>query len=266
MTRLGLLLGIVAFGNSPPLAARQSPAFEVVSIKPNVSASFPVGPAARPGGVFVSNNVSLASIIRFAYNLPDYRLAGGPQWMRSEQFDVDARAARDASSEELRQMVQTLLRDRFRLIVRWERRDMPMYALLLERSDKRLGPGLRPASADCVLPGGRIRSALEERKTANGGVSSRRTCASMSALVSTLSNALQGPVDDRTALAGLWDYELSFTGQPWRNVDPAVAARDPNDAPALFTAVQEQLGLKLESSRGPVEVLVIDSAERPAPN
>ena len=267
MTRLGLFLGIVVVASSSSLTARQStPTFEVVSIKPNTSASFPVSPTARPGGMFVSTNVTLASIIRFAYNLPDYRLAGGPPWIRAERFDVDARAARDVSSEELQRMVQALLRDRFRLVVRFEQRDMPIYALLLARNDKRLGPGLRPASTDCVLPGGRVRAGLEERRTANGGVSSRRTCASMAALVSTLSSELQAPVDDQTTLAGLWDYELSFTGERRRNVDPAVAARDTNDAPALLTALQEQLGLKLEAARGPVDVLVIDSAERPTVN
>src|SRR5687768_16119858 len=103
MSRLGLLLGIVVAASSSSLTAGQStPAFEVVSIKPNVSASFPVSPTARPGGVFVSTNVTVASIIRFAYDVPDYRLAGGPPWMRSERLDVEARAARDVSSEELR--------------------------------------------------------------------------------------------------------------------------------------------------------------------
>jgi uncharacterized protein (TIGR03435 family) len=249
------------------LAARQSTAaFEVVSIKENLSASFPMSPAARPGGVFVSTNVTVASIIRFAYNVPDYRLAGGPPWMLSERFDVEARAGRDVSSEELRRMVQALLLDRFRLVVHWEWREMPIYALLFARNDQRVGPSLRPASRDCVELGGRIRTSLEERRTVDGGVSSRRTCAPMTTLVSTLAAALQGPVDDQTGLTGFWDYELSYTGERRRNVDPAAVASDPNIAPVLSTAVTEQLGLKLEAARGPVEVLAIDSVERPAPD
>jgi uncharacterized protein (TIGR03435 family) len=88
----------------------------------------------------------------------------------------------------------------------------------------------------------------------------------MTSLVSTLSNALQSPVDDRSALTGRWDYELSFTGEPRRNAVPAAAARDPGDAPALLTAVQEQLGLRLESRRGPVDVLVVESAAPPSEN
>lgn len=80
----------------------------------------------------------------------------------------------------------------------------------------------------------------------------------ISVLVSSLSGTLQAPVTDQTGLSGLWDYELSFTGERRRGATADVAARDPNDAPALFTAVQEQLGLKLDGGRGPVDVLVID--------
>jgi uncharacterized protein (TIGR03435 family) len=88
----------------------------------------------------------------------------------------------------------------------------------------------------------------------------------MSALVSSLANALQAPVNDNTALTGLWDYELSYTGERRRNATAAAVAQDPNDAPALFTALQEQLGLRLESGRGPIDVLVIESAAQPTEN
>ena len=88
----------------------------------------------------------------------------------------------------------------------------------------------------------------------------------MARLVSSLASALQSPVDDQTTLTGRWDSELSFTGERRRSTDAAAAARDPNDAPALFTALEEQLGLKLDSARGPVEVTVIDSVERPTPD
>jgi uncharacterized protein (TIGR03435 family) len=247
--------------------AAQSPkfAFEAASVKPNVSRSFPVGPEARPGGAFVATNITLESNVRFAYNIRAYQLVGGPDWMRTERFDIDARAGRDASPEEIRRMVQALLEDRFQLVIRREQREMPTYALLPARSDQRLGSNLRQSAADCVRPDGRG-DTLEERRTVNGGVETRRTCTLMAALVSSLSDAVQAPVDDRTGLAGRWDYELSFTGERRRNVDAATAARDPNDAPALFTAVQEQLGLKLEAGRGRVDVVVIESAARPAEN
>jgi hypothetical protein len=166
----------------------------------------------------VATNATLVRIVRFVYDLPEYRVAGGPDWARSQRFDVEARAGRDASADEVKRMVLALLKDRFRLVVRLEQREGPIYALALARNDKKVGPNL------------------------------------------------QAPVDDKTGLTGLWDAELSYTGERRRNVDAAAVARDPNDAPALFTALQEQLGLRLESGRGPVDVLVIESAAQPAEN
>jgi uncharacterized protein (TIGR03435 family) len=251
--------GVVALAAQSP-----KPAFEVASIKKNVSRSFPVGPEARPGGAFVSTNVALERVMRFAYDLPDYRIAGGPDWVRTETFDIEARAGRDVPPAELRQMLQALLEDRFQLVARREQREMSLYALLL-RNDRQRGPNLRESPAGCAEPGGRGQT-MEERRTPNGGVSTRRGCVPMAALAASLSSALQSPVDDRTALTGRWDYELSFTGERRRGTSPAAAAQDPNEAPALLTAVEEQLGLRLESRRGPVDVLVIESAARPTEN
>ena len=260
-----LAFALIVGGVVASAAQLPSPAFEVASIKRNVSRSFPVGPQARPGGSFIATNATLERIVRFAYDLPEYRVIGGPDWIRMDRFDVEARADRDLSAEEIRRMVQALLEDRFRLVVRREQREMPIYALRLAREDGRVGPNLRPSAAGCELPGGPGEQGGEVR-TANGGVTTRRTCASTATLVSSLSNGLQAPVDDRTGLTGLWAYELSFTGERRRATTPAAIARDPNDAPALLTAVQEQLGLELERGRGPVDVLVIESADQPTEN
>jgi uncharacterized protein (TIGR03435 family) len=208
----------------------------------------------------VATSATLVWLVRFAYDLPDYRLIGGPDWVRSVRFDVEARAGRDASAEEVKRMVQALLKDRFQLVVRQERREGPIYALVAARSDKRLGPNLRPSTGDCAQP------VHEERRTPNGGVSTQRTCTPIAELVSAFSNALQAPVNDQTGLTGLWDSELSYTGERRRSTNAAAIAQDPNDAPALFTALQEQLGLKLESARGVVDVLVIESAAQPTEN
>jgi uncharacterized protein (TIGR03435 family) len=260
-----LVFALVAGGVVAQAAQSQAPTFDVVSIKRNVSGSFPVGPEARAGGSFVATNATLERIVRFAYDVPDYQVAGGFDWVRTNRFDIEARAGRDVPSEEIKRMVQAVLESRFQLVIRREQRQLPTYTLLVARDDKRLGPNLRPSAAGCDLPVGRGET-TEERRTPNGGVATRRTCASIAALVSSLSNALRGPVEDKTALTGLWDYELSFTGERRRNADTAAIARDPNDAPALFTAVQEQLGLKLEPGRGPVDVLVIESAAQPTEN
>jgi uncharacterized protein (TIGR03435 family) len=251
-------------GSAAALAAQSSePAFEVVSIKRNLG-SFPVGPEARQGGSFVATFASLETIVRFVYDLPSYRVVGGAEWVRRDRFDIEARAGRDASADDIKRMVLAMLKDRFQLVVRRETREGPIYALVMARSDKRPGPNLRPSAADCAAPG--RGETMEDRRTPNGGVSTQRTCAPMSVLVSSLSNALQAPVEDKTTLTGLWDSDLSYTGERRRNVSAEAAARDPNDAPALLTAVQEQLGLRLESARGPIDVLVIESAAQPTEN
>jgi len=258
---------VVALMAGGALLAAQSPdpVFDVVSIKRNVSGSFPIGPEARRGGSFVAIGATLERIVRFAYDLPTYRIIGGADWVRRDRFDIEARAGRDIPSEAIQRMVRSLIADRFQLVIRQERRDDTIYALVLARDDEKLGPGLRRAAANCAQPVGRGET-MEETRTPNGGVSTQRTCAPMAVLVSSLSNALQAQVDDKTALSGLWDSELSFTGERRRNTTPESVARDPNDAPALFTAVQEQLGLRLESGRGPVDVLVIEPAAQPAEN
>lgn len=260
-----LVFALIAGGVAAPAAQSPEPAFEVVSIKRNVSASFPVGPEVRRGGSFVATNATLERLVRFAYDLPEYRLAGGPDWLRRDRFDLEARAGHDASAEEIRRMVRALLRDRFQLVVHQEQREGPIYTLSVARNDKKLGPNLRLSEAGCAGPGGPGET-TEERLTPSGGVMTRKTCAPMAILVSSVADALQRPVHDKTALVGLWDYELSYTGRRRRNADAAAALRDPNDAPALFTAVQEQLGLRLETGRGPMEVLVIESAAQPTEN
>jgi uncharacterized protein (TIGR03435 family) len=271
MIRQAVVLVVVVCGaaamsaHDARVAQSTLPAFEVVSIKRGTSGVFPVGPEARPGGTFISTNASVERVIRFAYDLPDYQIAGGSGWTRDEAFDIEAKAGRDVPLAELRRMVQALLADRFRLVVRREQREMPIYTLVMARGDRRLGSNLRQSAADCGSPNG-PKETREERRTVNGGVATRRTCAPMASLLSIFSTALQSPVRDQTGLTGLWDIELSFTGERRSNADPAAVARDPNDAPALFTAVEEQLGLKLEPTRGPVEVLVIDSVSRPAPD
>jgi uncharacterized protein (TIGR03435 family) len=260
-----IVVGLIA-GNMAALTA-QSPGsgFDVVSIKRSMSGAFPVGPEARRGGSFVAINATLERIVRFAFDLPEYRVVGGPDWARTTTFDIEARAARDLSSDQIKTMVQALLKDRFQLVSRQERREGAVYTLLMARDDKRPGPNLRPAAAGCAAPTGPGEK-MEERRTPNGGVATKRTCATMAVLTSILADALQAPVVDRTALTGLWDYELSFTGQRRRNATSAAIAQDPNDAPVLVTAVREQLGLELDAGRGPVDILVIESATPPREN
>ena len=191
-----------------------------------MSGAFPVGPEAREGGSFVATNVNLVRIVRFVYDLPEYRVVGGPDWARRDRFDIEARAGRRASAEEIKRMVLALLKGRFQLAIRPERREGVVYALVPARADKKPGPNLRPSAASCAAPAGPGET-MEQRVTPNGG---------------------------------LWDSDLSYTGERRRNATPQAVAQDPSEAPALFTALQEQLGLKLERAQGSIEVYVIESA------
>jgi uncharacterized protein (TIGR03435 family) len=259
-----LVIALIA-GSVAALAAQSpEPSFEVASIKRNVAGTFPVGPEAREGGSFVATNVTLARLVEFVYDLPQFRVVGGLDWVRRDRFNVEARAGRDASAEEIKRMVLTMLKGRFQLVIRQEQRQLPIYTLLVARGDKRLGPNLRPSPPGCPEPAGFGK--MDERRTPNGGVETHRTCAPMAVLVSSLASALQSPVEDKTGLTGLWDSDLSYTGERRRGVSADAAARDPNEAPALFTALQEQLGLKLEQGRGPVDVQAIVSAAQPTEN
>jgi len=263
LTRARFLI-VFMVGFSEALTAQAAkPTFEVASVKRNLSGFGIPGP--RPGGVYSATGSTLQTIVLWAYGIRDYQLLEGPGWVRTDRFDIAARAGRDASGDELRLMVQSLLEDRFKLVLRQEQRELRVYALVPARRDGRLGPSLRKAAADCGTAAGRGET-LEETRTPNGGVTQRRTCTPIATLVSTVSSSVGAPVTDSTELVGMWDYELSFTGERRAGASAAAVAADPNDAPALFTVLQEQLGLKLEATRGRVDVLVIDSVQQPTEN
>lgn len=184
--------------------------------------------------------------------------------MTTERFDVIAKAEGDVPQAApntvgpVHVMLQALLIDRFKLVMHHEQREQPIYALVVARSDGRLGPQLKPSSLDCqrrTLPapdGPRCGLRAEVGQFKGGGVT-------MLTFASALSSMLQQAVVDRSGLEGSYDLALAFTpDQPGGRGAPPDAT-----APSLFTAMQEQLGLKLTAQRGPVDVLVIDSAERP---
>ena len=175
-------------------------------------------------------------------------------------------------------MLRTLLADRFKLVMHKETKELPIFELVLARQDGKLGPQLRPAAVDCAA-----REAAARRGTppqASSGPPGPGSCGTTMNPVSVrgggttlamLASLLEGPaqrlVIDRTELTGNWDLEVNYT--PDRSqVPPGVelpSSIDPN-GPSLFTAIEEQLGLKLRPARGPVEVLVIDSVQQPTPN
>lgn len=246
--------------------AAQAPAgdaaFELASIRQNISGSQSGGGKPRAGGGYIYTNLSALNLIGLAYDLPFDRIIGGPAWMSADRYDVNAIGRENATTVERRGMVRSLLRDRFQLAAHIERRDLPVYFLVVARGDGRLGPGLRRSSVDCNDPEAR-------KKAAAAAGDSRMVCGltfntgvfmaggvEVSTMLSTLTAASGRAVLDRTGLTGAYDFELKWTPLP-----------DPNsDNVSIFTAVQEQLGLRLESGTAPLDVLVIDRIERPSEN
>jgi uncharacterized protein (TIGR03435 family) len=256
-----------------------SPAFEVASIKPNKSGSRLLMMQPQPGGRFAATNVTLGMLIRNAYQLPPFRILGGPNWMESDRFDIAAKAADEAAQDQIRLMLQKLLAERFRLRVHGETREQPVFELVVARRDGRLGSQLRPTQVDCssvplAAPGSppeggtRLCGYIGPAPGAvmsSGHVNMAFRGLTMEGFARFLVGAVRRTVSDRTGLNGYFDGEFESTIEiPPPPPPPGVP--DPFDRqnfPTIFTVLQEQLGLKLDSKRGPVDVLVIDSAAPP---
>jgi uncharacterized protein (TIGR03435 family) len=210
----------------------------------------------------------------------DFQIIGGPDWQNSRRFDIQAKAEdATAGMDAMLPMLKTLLEERFQLRVHTETREMPIFALVVARDDRRLGTNITPSTADCSNPaqvsGAEVVALLQAGRgvpcaimpvstRVPGSMTLRANGVSMTALAEHLRGATRRMVHDRTGLSGLYDWEMTYD----RGVAPAPAQQpgSTSESPVLTTALQEQLGLKLESTRGPVEVLVIDSAALPEPD
>jgi uncharacterized protein (TIGR03435 family) len=273
-------------------SADQEPTFEVASVKPNTTGS-PGGSFVMPPGRFSATNIPLKVLITNAYQM-FFQVVGGPDWVNTDRFDVAAKAPDGSLPEQTRAMVRTLLTDRFKLVVHRETRDTPIYALVKARADDQLGPNLKRSSMDCgairaqraeataaaarasggrvpvpVAPGPNEQVVCGMRASGRGGATLRYRAGhiTMAALAGALRPSVGREVVDRTGLTGEFDFELQFSTPPTTGpTDTGIPIAPLDDAASVFTALQEQLGLKLESTRGPVEVMVIDSAERPTEN
>ena len=252
-------------------AAQQAPRFDVASVKPNQGTSGTSTWGLLPSGRFVATNSSLRLLIQNAYELSRNRLLGGPGWIDMERFDILGSAPEGTPEARMLTMLQTLLADRFKLVLRREAREMAAYSLVIAQNDGRIHKAL-VRSADCEALRNRLKP--EAGKTGDPRCSwwvMRQPGTSVSTYQSggvdlnefanILASYVGRPVIDRTGLEGMFAFELS-----WLQESQATAPASATDAPSLFTALQEQLGLKLEPSRGPVEVFVIESVERPTPN
>jgi uncharacterized protein (TIGR03435 family) len=270
-----VITAVVGMAQTPS----SSPTFEVTSVKPNRSDGLQMSIQA-PGDRYTFTNAPLRLILRMAYRVQGFQILGGPEWMASDRFDVVGKAQRAVPVDEKLTMLRSLLADRFKLVVHDETRELPIFALVKARRDGTLGARLRKAGVDCAAlatsgrfpeaprPGARPTCGMTVRPGgfAAGGI----TMAQLTSALSSAWPSLDRLIVDRTGLDGSFDVDLEWTpdqmppGPPPPGA-PSLPPIDPN-GPSIFAALQEQLGLKLESTRGPVEVVVIDHVERPTPD
>ena len=271
-----------------PAANADRPEFDVSSIKPSKSdGRYSVRNAPEPGR-FRGTSITLRLLIGNAYQLTPgesvTRIFGAPNWIDSEHFEVDAKAEGNPSPDQMRLMLQSLLSDRFKLALHHETRELPVYALVLAKPGK-TGPQLKPHSDDvkCVGPDAKAPSTLPRPGDALppfcgdfnlfGRPPTLREAGNkitIGMLVAQLGNFVDRPIVDRTGLTGTYDATLEFAFAFRQGAADGTAnamiPSDPSSPPSIFTALQEQLGLKLESQKGPVDVLVIDHVEQPSAN
>jgi uncharacterized protein (TIGR03435 family) len=236
--------------------------FDVVSIKPSDPAVTGTRVGIAPGGVFQARNVTLRKLIQQAYDVRDFQLSGGPAWANTESYDIEAKGNGPAVSEadlikmteeqrnqfqqQMLAKLRTLLTDRFQLKVRRETKEMPVYALVIAKN----GPKI-VKKGESFTP----QTSLSSRRNTEGKTVLTGTDVPVVYLVRQLSNQVGRPVIDKTELKGNFDFKMTFA--------PDLAD---SDGPSIFTALEEELGLKLEPQRGPVEVIVMDAVEHPSPN
>jgi bla regulator protein BlaR1 len=305
-TKVALAAAAIAVLTLPVIAGALGPVAQVRGVVPEATERFEVatirqnkGPAVSgpvgsgigfPPGRFSAENITLQQLITYAYELQAFEIFDGPSWATSDRFDIAATMQpAPTGSDPLgapsrnRRLLRALLAERFKLVVHEERREMPVYSLVLARPNRTLGERLRPFEGECMEPG----AVPDSPKTAPwlaptpepikgpspcmlftgvGRLSARGTM--LSALSSTLARfpAVSRRVIDRTGLTGQFDFDLEWTPLV---TPPGVATPDrpsPETGPTIFTALQEQLGLKLESTKEAVAVLVIDSVNQPSPN
>jgi uncharacterized protein (TIGR03435 family) len=269
---LRLTFGLIAVATAM-LSAQQTetpitPAFEAVVIKRNTSGSQSMSAGSQPGGLQRVVNGPIATIFGNAYRSESGEVRGAPDWFNTERYDLTARIVGKPTPEQSRALWRALFAERMQLKAHLETEERPIYHLVVARADGRLGPNIKPGPVDCAA-----RRAASDRggqlpppPLASNGMTACSTRFSggvittggqtMERVASSVSGVAGRMVVDRTGLKG--DYEFTLEYSTTRPGDPAA-----DDKSNIFTALQEQLGLKLEPARGPVEFVVIDQIERP---
>jgi uncharacterized protein (TIGR03435 family) len=269
------LLITVGLAQSQTSAPAPRPEFAAASVKPNTTGGRGSTLIVNPV-TFTAVNVPLRNIILRAYGVRANQLMGGPGWIESDPYDITAKPTNAESADAMSLMLQSLLEDRFKLKVHWEARELPVYVLTIAKS------GLKMEQATCTLrdpknppaPGQEVCTGFRGVQANGLNRSMNATGLAMSDWILPLENSTRREWIDKTGLTGRFNIHLAWA------VDPALASPIPGGqnaadqpaaptepgGPSLFTALQEQLGLKLESTNGPVQVLIIDHVERPSEN
>ena len=232
----------------------QQPEFEVASVKPSANTLNGSNFNRQTGGGLRATNVSLKALILFAYDIREQQLVGGPNWLDKDTYDIVAKpsendnptGAKRSFEEEfrgLRLRTRALLASRFHLVVHNETKEMPVYELLLAKG----GPKMEPSNAEGLT--------INNRK----GLTLCKKVTMPLFAANSLTYKMGRTVIDKTGLTGEYDFEIHY-------VDDQAAAAGDTSGPDFLTAMREQIGLRLESARGPVQVLVIDGAEKPSAN
>ena len=268
-------VAVMTVAATAPILIAQRPAFEVAAVKPNNAGRMGITRFNLQGGErFTAENFLLRNLITEAYVAEHAELIDPPGWLDYARYDINAKAEKPVSRDTMRLMLQSLLAERFKLAVHTEDRVGKIFALMLARADGKLGSNLRHAQKTCE----ELRA---ESQATTGEPCGLRSFASAQVRgsmkvrgfgLATLIGLLQAEsgrrVVDKTGLTGAFDWELTFTPRAFmqqtfdRDRFPTI---DP-DGPSIFTALQEQWGLKLQPQTEPIKFLVIDHIERPTPN
>ena len=269
-----LLLAWISTLSLSAQPAQAEKTFDVASVKPNPGGGWRGSLGARPGGRFQAQNQTVRSLIQMAYNLQDFQISGGPPWIKFERYDIEAKAGGNPTRQQIEgPMLQALLEDRFQLKLHRETKELPVFGLVAAKGGLRLKPA--KLEGDCV-------AFYDEAKCADirkGPFMLHAAAIRMEDFVKALSSILGRVVVDRTGFQGMFDADLEFAPDNTTFAGPpgSVPVPDGNrggrggsaatpDRPPISTALQEQLGLRLENTKRPVEVVVIDSVNRPSVN
>ena len=249
---------ISASQTAPPMAADADPSYEVATIKPSQ-------PDERrmvqvQGVRLFTASTSLVDLMMFAYGVHSLQVTGGPEWMKTEKFDVliQPNMPGRPSTAQMRSIVRKLLADRFKLTFHPAQKELPVYGIVAAKG----GPKLTPAAADSIATNTAAIGFSEGAMTVMNA-----TMAEFASLMQRYVG-LDRPIVDHTGIGGKHDFKLSWTPDPsqFNGSPPWPATNDANSPPGLYSAIQEQLGLKVQPMKEPTDVLVIDGVEKPSEN